>query len=146
MCQLRGIQQGPISSNHHSDLMCEVSASAELFNIVQCCYVELQKVRRKLALGPSGSKEMLLSSFYGGCIPPLRHMHACAIQLLICDDEVDKKALLHQVTPNAFLLPSDKSAAGVLILTESSGCEIRTIQCSTPGLWGGRKQSCQLWA
>lgn len=39
-------------------------------------YVELQKVRKKLAFG---SKEMRLFSFYGGCVPPLRHdLHACA--------------------------------------------------------------------
>ena len=41
-------------------------------------YVELQMVRKKLAIG---SKERLLLSFYGGCIPPLRNdLHACAIQ------------------------------------------------------------------
>jgi len=80
-------------------------------------YVELQKVRKKLTFG---SKERLLLSFYGGCIPPLRNdLHACAIQLLKCDDdEVAKQALLHQVTPNEILLPVDRSAAGVLILRE----------------------------
>ncbi|DBA77421.1 TPA: hypothetical protein ACH3X1_009253 [Trebouxia sp. C0004] len=62
-------------------------------------YVELQMVRKKLAFG---SKERLLFSFYGGCIPPLRNdLHACAIQLLKCDhDEAAKQALLHQVPPN----------------------------------------------
>ena len=81
-------------------------------------YVELQKVRKSPAFG---SRETLLLSFYGGCIPPLRNdLHACAIQLLRCDDdeEVAKQALLHQVTPNEILLPTDRSAAGVLILTE----------------------------
>ncbi len=80
-------------------------------------YVELQKLRKKLAFG---SKERLLLSFYGGCIPPLRNdLHACAIQLLNCDDnESAKQALLHQVTPNEVLLPTDSSAAGVLILRE----------------------------
>jgi len=80
-------------------------------------YVELQMVRKKLAFG---SKERLLLSFYGGCIPPLRNdLHACAIQLLKCDDdEVAKQALLHQVTPNEILLPVDRNAAGVLILRE----------------------------
>ncbi len=83
--------------------------------------VELQKVRQKLALG---SKERLLSSFYSGCIPPLRnHMHACTVQLLICGDEVVEMALLHQVTPNAVLLPNNKSAAGVLIQKEISGVQ-----------------------
>ena len=80
-------------------------------------YVELQMVRKKLAFG---SKERLLLSFYGGCIPPLRNdLHAYAIQLLKCDDgEVAKQALLHQVTPNEILLPVDRNAAGVLILRE----------------------------
>jgi len=78
-------------------------------------YIELQMVRKKLAFG---SKERLLLSFYGGCIPPLRNdLHACAIQLLKCDDdEAAKQALLHQVTPNEILLPVDRNAAGVLIL------------------------------
>ncbi len=59
-------------------------------------------------------------SFYGGCIPPLRNnLQACAIQVLKRDDdEVAKQALLHQVTPNEILLPTDRSAAGVLILRE----------------------------
>ena len=80
-------------------------------------YVELQKVRKKLAFG---SNERLLLSFYGGCIPPLRNdLHACAIQLLKCDDDENfKQALLHQVTPNEILLPTDRNKAGVLILRE----------------------------
>ena len=80
-------------------------------------YVELQKVRKKLTFG---SKERLLLSFYGGCIPPLRNdLHACAIQLLKCDDdEAAQQALLHQVTPNEILLPVDRKSAGVLILRE----------------------------
>jgi len=42
-------------------------------------YVEFQKVRKKLTFG---SKERLLLSFYGGCIPPLRNdLYACAIQI-----------------------------------------------------------------
>ena len=62
-------------------------------------YVELQQVRKKLTFG---SKERLLLSLYGGCIPPLRNdLHACAIHLLKCDDdEAAQQALLHQVTPN----------------------------------------------
>ena len=80
-------------------------------------YVELQVVRKKLAFG---SKERLLLSFYGGCIPPLRNdLHACAIQVLKCDDdEAAQQALLHQVTPNEILLPVDRNSAGVLILRE----------------------------
>ena len=81
-------------------------------------YVELQKLRKKLVFG---SKRRLLLSFYGGCIPPLRNdLHACAMQLLKCDDDDEsaKQALLHQVTPNEILLPTDSSAAGVLILRE----------------------------
>ena len=80
-------------------------------------YVELQKVRKKLTFG---SKDRLLLSFYGGCIPPLRNdLHACAIQLLKCDDnEAAQQALLHQVTPNEILLPVDRNSAGVLILRE----------------------------
>ena len=80
-------------------------------------YVELQRVRKKLEFD---SKERLLLSFYGGCIPPLRNdLHACAIQLLKCeDDEGSKQAVLQQVTPNEILLPIDGNAAGVLILRE----------------------------
>ena len=80
-------------------------------------YVELLKVRKKLTFG---SKEKLLLSFYGGCIPPLRNdLRACAIQLLKCDDdESAQQALLHQVTPNEILLPVDRNSAGVLILRE----------------------------
>ena len=78
--------------------------------------VELQKVRKKRTFR---SKERLLLSFYGGCIPPLRNdLHACAIQLLKCDDEAAQQALLHQVTPNEILLPVDRNSAGVLILRE----------------------------
>ena len=79
--------------------------------------MELQKVRKKL---PFGGKERLLLSFYGGCIPPLRNdLHACAIQLLKCDDdEAAQQPLLHQVTPNEILLPVDRNASGVLILRE----------------------------
>ena len=41
------------------------------------------------------------------------------VPFLNCDhDESAKKALLHQVTPNEILLPTDSSAAGVLILRE----------------------------
>ena len=77
-------------------------------------YVELQNIVKKLTFG---SKERLLLSFYGGCIPPLRNdLHACAIQLLKCDD--DQQALLHQVTPNEILLPADRNSAGLLILRE----------------------------
>ena len=80
-------------------------------------YTDLQKVRRKLEVG---SKERLLLSFYGGCIPPLRNdLHACAVQFFQCDDdEISKRALLHQVTPNEILLPCDCSTPGVLILRE----------------------------
>ena len=80
-------------------------------------YVELQRVRKRLEFG---SKERLLLSFYGGCIPPLRNdLHACAIQLLKCeDDEGSKQAVLQQVTPNEIWLPTDCNAAGVLILRE----------------------------
>ncbi len=81
-------------------------------------YVELQQVRKRLTFG---SKErLLLLSFYGGCIPPLRNdLHACAIQLLKCDDdESAQQALLHQVTPHEILLPVDRNSAGVLILRE----------------------------
>ena len=80
-------------------------------------YVELQKVRKKLTFG---SKERLLLSFYGGCIPPLRNdLHAYAIQVLKCDDDqAAQQALLHQVTPNEILLPIDRNSAGVLILRE----------------------------
>ena len=69
---------------------------------------------------PLAAKRLLLLSFYGGCIPPLRNdLHACAIQLLKCDDDkAAKQALLHQVTPNEILLPVDRNAAGVLILRE----------------------------
>ena len=72
--------------------------------------MERQKVRKKLAFG---SKERLLLSFCGGCISPLRNdLHACAIQLLKCDDdEAAQQALLHQVTPNEILLPIDRNSA-----------------------------------
>ena len=80
-------------------------------------YVGLQRVRQKLEFG---SKERLLLPFYGGCIPFLRNdLHACAIQLLKCeDDEGSKQALLQQVTPNEILLPTDSNAAGILIFRE----------------------------
>ena len=96
-------------------------------------YVELQTVRKQLAIG---SKERLLLSFYGGCIPPLRNdLHACAIHLLKCDDdEADKQALLHQVTCNEILLPVDRNAAVVLILREFKP-KIESIQCCTADLW-----------
>jgi len=97
-------------------------------------YVELQRVRKKLEFD---SKERLLLSFYGGCIPPLRNdLHACAIQLLKCDaDEGSKQALLQEVTPNEILLPTESNAAGVLILREFKP-KIESTQCCTPDLWG----------
>ena len=79
-------------------------------------YPELQRVRKRL---PVGSKERLLLSCYGGCIPPLRNdLHACAIRKLECDDESARQALLQQITPNEILLPYDRNAPGVLILRE----------------------------
>ena len=93
----------------------KVPTERQRAGFVSC--VELQMVRKKLAFG---RKERLLLAFYGGCIPPLRSdLHACAVQLLKCDDdEVAKQALLHQVTPNEILLPVDGNAAGILIIRE----------------------------
>lgn len=43
-------------------------------------HVDLQLVRKKL---PVGSKERLLLSFYGGCIPPVRNdLHCAFIHML----------------------------------------------------------------
>ena len=45
-------------------------------------HAELQLVRKKLLVG---SKERLLLSFYGGCIPPVRNdLHAASIHKLKC--------------------------------------------------------------
>ena len=82
-----------------------------------CELCRAPEVRKKLTFG---RKEKPLLSFCGGCIPFLRNnLHACAIQVLKCDDdEAAQQALQHQVTPTEILLPCDKNPAGVLIFRE----------------------------
>ncbi len=54
---------------------------------------ELQQVRKRL---PVGSKERLLLSFYGGCIPPVRNdLHAAFIHLLKCNEGEARAAFLY---------------------------------------------------
>ncbi len=77
---------------------------------------QLQQVRKRLVIG---SKERLLLSFYGGCIPPVRNdLHCAFIHMLKCKDGDAREALMTSVTPNCILLPYDADREGVLILRE----------------------------
>jgi hypothetical protein len=77
---------------------------------------ELQHVRERL---PTGSKERLLLSCYGGCIPPVRNdLHAAFIHRLKCDEGEARNAIMNSITPNCILLPYDNKKEGALILRE----------------------------
>ena len=59
-------------------------------------HVELQLVRKKL---PVGSKERLLLSFYGGCIPPVRNdLHCAFIHMLHCKQGEARNAVMTSMT------------------------------------------------
>ena len=77
---------------------------------------ELQHVRERL---PIGSKERLLLSCYGGCIPPVRNdLHAAFIHRLKCDEGEARNAIMNSITPNCILLPYKNKKEGALILRE----------------------------
>jgi hypothetical protein len=79
-------------------------------------HAELQLVREKL---PVGSKERLLLSFYGGCIPPVRNdLHSAFIHMLKCKEGEARNAVMTSITPNCILLPYDTNKEGALILRE----------------------------
>ncbi len=79
-------------------------------------HAELQLVRKKL---PIGSKERLLLSFYGGCIPPVRNdLHAAFVHMLKCKEGAARDAVMTSITPNCVLLPYDSTKQGALILRE----------------------------
>ncbi len=79
-------------------------------------HAELQLVRKKL---PMGSKERLLLSFYGGCIPPVRNdLHCAFIHMLKCKEGEAMNAIVTSITPNCILLPYDTNKEGALILRE----------------------------
>lgn len=65
--------------------------------------------------------------------------------MLKCDDEeAAKQALLHQVTPNEILLPTDRNSAGVLILRQ-----FKTQDRNQPVLYTrslGQELTQELWA
>ena len=73
---------------------------------------QLKNVRTRLLIG---SKERVLLSFYGGCIPPVRNdLHCAFIHMLKCKDGDAREALMTSVTPNCILLPYDADREGVL--------------------------------
>ena len=79
-------------------------------------HAELQLVREKL---PVGSKERLLLSFYGGCIPPVRNdLHSAFFHMLKCKEGKARNAVMTSITPNCILFPYDTRKAGALILRE----------------------------
>ncbi len=79
-------------------------------------HAELQAVCQKL---PVGSKERLLLSFYGGCIPPVRNdLHSAFIHMLRCKEGEARNAVINSITPNCILLPYDTKRERVLILRE----------------------------
>jgi hypothetical protein len=89
---------------------------------------ELQLVRKKL---PVGSKERLLLSFYGGCIPPVRNdLHEAFIHMLKCKEGEAWNAVMTSITPNCILLPYDTNKEGALILRE-----FKTQDKSNPKLY-----------
>ena len=92
---------------------------------------QLHKVRKRLQIG---SKERLLLSFYGGCIPPVRNdLHCAFIHMLKCKDGDAREALMTSVTPNCILLPYDADREGVLILRE-----LKTQDRANPKLYSRR--------
>ncbi len=92
---------------------------------------QLQQVRKRLLIG---SKERLLLSFYGGCIPPVRNdLHCAFIHMLKCKDGDAREALMTSVTPNCILLPYDADREGVLILRE-----FKTQDRANPKLYSRR--------
>ena len=94
-------------------------------------HAELQAVRQKL---PVGSKERLLLSFYGGCIPPVRNdLHTAFIHRLKCTEGEARKAIMTSITPNCILLPYDNKREGVLILRE-----FKTQDRANPKLYNRR--------
>ncbi len=91
-------------------------------------HAELQLVKKKL---PIGSKERLLLSFYGGCIPPVRNdLHSAFIHMLRCKEGEARNAIMTSTTPNCILLPYDTYKEGVLILRE-----FKTQDISNPKLY-----------
>ena len=91
---------------------------------------ELQQVRKRL---PLGSKERLLLSFYGGCIPPVRNdLHAAFIHMLKCGEGAARAAVMSSITPNCILLPYE-TKKGVLILRE-----FKTQDRTNPKLYSRR--------
>ena len=92
---------------------------------------QLQKVRKRLLIG---SKERLLLSFYGGCIPPVRNdLHCAFIHMLKRKDGDAREALMTSATPNCILLPYDADREGVLILRD-----IKTQDRANPKLYSRR--------
>ncbi len=97
-------------------------------------HAELQQVRRRL---PIGSKERLLLSFHGGCIPPVRNdLHSAFIHRLMCKEGEAEDAV---ITPNCILSPYDIKKEGVLILREFETQDKPILSCTTEGL----DKSCQ---
>ena len=79
-------------------------------------HAELQLVRKKL---PVGSKERLLLSFYGGCIPLVTNdLHSAFIHMFKCKEGEARNAVTTSITPNCILLPYDTRKEGALILRE----------------------------
>ena len=79
-------------------------------------HAELHQLRRKL---PIGSKERLLLSFYGGCIPPVRNdLHSAFVHMLEWKEGAAEDATMSSVTPNCILLPYDMKKEGAMILWE----------------------------
>jgi len=94
-------------------------------------HAELQLVREKL---PIGSKERLLLSFYGGCIPPVRNdLHSAFIHMLKCKEGEARNAVITSITPNCILLPYDTRKEGALILRE-----FKTQDRANPKLYNRR--------
>lgn len=92
---------------------------------------ELQQVRRGL---PIGSKERLLLSFYGRCIPPVRNdLHSAFIHRLMCKEGEARDAVMNSITPNCILLPYDIKKEGVLILRQ-----FKTQDKANPKLYNQR--------
>jgi len=94
-------------------------------------HAELQLVRKKL---PVGSKERLLLSFYGGCVPPVRNdLHCAFIHMLKCKEGEARDAIVTSITPNCILLPYDTNKEGALILRE-----FKTQDRANPKLYSRR--------
>lgn len=82
-----------------------------------------------------GSKERLLLSFYGGCIPPMRYdLHCAFIDMLKCKQGEARNAVMTSITKDCILLPYDTKKEDAFILREFKTEDISNPELCSRGL------------